>query len=177
MSRLRLPQGLPRPGSSTNGAGFAEYQQPLSFGRFVILPTVDRTCTKSRDGATTCRGGLYALVSFDGGRSWTASHRVPAQVTNQAINPVWQVMTYRSWWSVVGSWLWSTNDSGQHWRRVHMQIPHGLRLLQIQFVSCSVGWAIGGRTSNAGSYAPQTALLHTTDGGHTWSLVTLPSSA
>jgi photosystem II stability/assembly factor-like uncharacterized protein len=83
-------------------------------------------------------------------------------------------MTTQTWWSVAGSRLWVTHDGGQHWRSRSLRLPGGGKLLQIQFVSSTVGWAIAGHTSRNDSYARHVTLLRTLDGGRSWTAMHLP---
>jgi photosystem II stability/assembly factor-like uncharacterized protein len=129
---------------------------------------------RSKGRSTTCRSGLYALLSFDGGRTWTASRHIPA-ARNGTLSTIWEVMTSQTWWSVAGSRLWGTNDAGQHWRATSLHLPGGGRLLQIQFISSTAGWAIAGHTNRNNSYAQQVTLLRTTDAGRSWTAVPLPA--
>jgi photosystem II stability/assembly factor-like uncharacterized protein len=173
LTRPGLPRGVPAPNARTATYPYGEYQQPIVFGSFVILPVMVNVCS-SKGRNTTCRSGLYALLSFDGGRTWTASRHIPAPA-GDAVSAAWQVMSSHTWWSVAGSRLWGTNDAGQHWRSTPLHLPGGGRLLQIQFVSPTAGWAIAGQTSRNDSYAQHVTLLRTSDGGRSWSEVPLPA--
>jgi photosystem II stability/assembly factor-like uncharacterized protein len=174
LTHPRLPRGVPAANVKTRTFPNAEYEQPIVFGSFVILPTLVTVCNTSKGRGTTCRNTLYALLSFNGGRTWTASRHIPA-AANDTLSTPWQVMTARIWCSVAGSHLWVTHDAGRHWRSTPLHFPAGSKLLQIQFVSPTSGWAIAGHTNTDDSYARQTTLLRTTDAGRSWSLVSLPA--
>ncbi|HLJ67040.1 MAG TPA: hypothetical protein VKX16_06745 [Chloroflexota bacterium] len=171
VTRPGLPRGVSGPSPRTGTYPDAQYEQPIPFGHFVVLPTDVNVCTTHPRRNTTCRGTLYALLSFDDGNHWTASRRIPAGANT--VRPIWQAMTSHIWWSVDGSRLWATHDAGMHWRPMPLRLPKGQQLFQIQFLSPSVGWAIAGQTSSQSGYARSTTLLRTANGGRSWAVVPL----
>ena len=68
-------------------------------------------------------------------------------------------------WLTDGTTLYATSDGGQHWRKMAPG-SNFKRVTQLDFVSSTEGWAIGGQ----GKGAP--FLLKTMDGGQTWTPLT-----
>src|SRR5919201_4503954 len=110
-----LPRGVPSPNSKTDVYPYAEFQQPLFFGRFGIVPTTVRVCRRAHSPTGyVCTHGLYALLSRDGGRTWPLTRRFPFAPASP-YHLAWQVMTATTWRALLGTRLWTTHDAGGHW--------------------------------------------------------------
>lgn len=116
-------------------------------------------------------GPVQVYATTDGGRHWTA-HRLPpaphARITGvecDFLSPaVGYVLRFRGGGAgVFPTHLWKTTDGGQHWVSVGAG-PQGL-----QFQTSMDGW---GTVDNP--VQGQARLAHTTNGGRTWTWVTLP---
>ena len=168
-----LPRGVPAPNSKTGVYPYAEFQQPLFFGRFGILPTTVRVCRRAHSPTGyVCTHGLYALLSRDGGRTWPLTRRFPLAPASP-YRLAWQVMTATTWRALVGTRLWSTHDAGVHWTAIQTTLPRGYTPLAVQFVTPITGWAIVARIFQPDNLAQTTRLLRTDDGGVHWSVVPL----
>ena len=109
---------------------------------------------------------LWALDhTSDGGRTWTAAPAAPGDGVADWISP-------DDGWTLSGPNLMATVNGGTTWSGVPANLPlSGMR--QLDFVSATVGWALG---DSLAGYPPvgrqQWVLLRTADGGRTWHLVT-----
>lgn len=63
-----------------------------------------------------------------------------------------------------------TRDGGWYWQN---PLPHGNPIADVEFVDADFGWAVGGWNirTNYWWWDPSSGqILHTRDGGHTWSV-------
>lgn len=91
-----------------------------------------------------------ALVTSDGGKSWDT-------VETKEVGLSLFVLDETAGWMVTRSGVWFTEESGRTWTRVLKQDG----LIRVYFLDRQRGWALGTRKK----------VLHTTDGGSTWSEV------
>lgn len=114
--------------------------------------------------ASTCRSALFK--SADGGNTWS-------QASRQTLSALSFVDANRGWGvdpSTVSGLLRSTDDGGVTWSRSGMDpCPATWTLRTVSFISASVGWVGCTGIAEAGSSAK--AILHTTDGGRTWTTI------
>ena len=97
-------------------------------------------------------------VTHDKGTTWTSTSPLPfAAVATDFLDT-------QHGWTTNGKSLYRTSDGGQNWIRLSPNVDFK-RVTSLDFVSSTLGWAIG-RQSNASSF-----LLKTTDGGKTWTPV------
>ncbi|HWI60490.1 MAG TPA: hypothetical protein VNT75_01485 [Symbiobacteriaceae bacterium] len=106
---------------------------------------------------TACAGPVYRTA--DGGRTWVPAESpgLPLQVsfTDPARG-----------WMLLSSAIGTTTDGGATWER---HLPAGLRELQLLSAPTALAaWAVGSGPDQPG------ALVRTTDGGKTWTLVSAP---
>ena len=144
--KLSLPPGVP--------SAQLSLRPPLFFSATEgILPV---SVSNSASGA-----GIATVIytTHDGGASWNSTTPVPA-----ALNVV-DFIDVQHGWLTDGTTLYVTNDGGQHWTKI---VPGSnfKRVTQLDFVSSTEGWAIGGQSKGA------PFLLKTIDGGQTWTPVT-----
>jgi photosystem II stability/assembly factor-like uncharacterized protein len=102
--------------------------------------------------------GLVLYVTRDGGSTWKGTTPLAASASAADFIDV------DHGWASDGTLLYVTSDSGQHWTK----LPPGgsfQHVTQLDFVSSSIGWAIGATESGAPT------LLKTEDGGHTWMVI------
>jgi photosystem II stability/assembly factor-like uncharacterized protein len=101
---------------------------------------------------------LDIYVTHDSGASWKETTPVAAVATTANFIDV------NHGWASDGTLLYVTSDGGQQWAKL---APGGSfqHVTQLDFVSSSIGWAIGATASNA------PILLKTEDGGHTWMVI------
>jgi photosystem II stability/assembly factor-like uncharacterized protein len=104
--------------------------------------------------ASSSNQSFVAYVTHDGGVSWQSTEPAPADGS-------YSIFDAQHWWMAQGADLWVTSDGGQSWSKLTPGSPfHDAALLD--FISTREGWAVGTVNSSA------SALLHTTDGGQTW---------
>jgi len=98
---------------------------------------------------------LDVYVTHDGGASWQETTPIAASAT------VSDFIDTNHGWASDGTLLYVTGDGGQQWAKL---APGDIfqHVTQLDFVSSSIGWAIGATASSAPN------LLKTGDGGHTW---------
>jgi photosystem II stability/assembly factor-like uncharacterized protein len=173
IQRLPLPRGVLPAAPAAGRNVFVQYQRPVVFGQTVALPVAVTTCVQEAGPSTSCRSALYALLSFDAGRSWTGSRSIPSDIMGPGAGPL-QLGSAKDWWSVAVPHLWVTNDAGLVWRSIGLFVPGDRKLLQFQFVSPEDGWALAGQVDPTEPYARNVVLLRTTDGGVIWTQVRLP---
>ena len=74
--------------------------------------------------------------------------------------------------SETGSFIYRTRDGGQTWQKA--QIPDQIMgNCQITFLNAQIGWLLVGKGAATGSEAVD--ILHTSDGGATWKIVSVTS--
>jgi photosystem II stability/assembly factor-like uncharacterized protein len=104
--------------------------------------------------------GTHAIIATaDGGRTWTRQYRGPADI--RALDFTDQ----RNGWAVGAASLLRTTDGGATWEPAGE--PEGLTLSSVAFLSATDGWGIASKPF------PDSLLddvVHTTDGGTTWSV-------
>ena len=105
--------------------------------------------------------GIAAVIytTHDGGTTWQATTPVPV-----ALSAV-DFLDMQHGWVTDGSILYATSNGGHHWTKIvpGTSFKH---ITQLDFISSTVGWAIGGQ----GTGAP--FLFKTVDGGLTWTPIT-----
>ncbi len=105
--------------------------------------------------------GQTFFVTHDGGKTWAATTPLPSPLR-------WSYLDVRQWVAFAGGSLYTTGDSGQHWTMIDSNLstlaPRGLKVLI--FVTTRIGYGLS--VIDGQEYG---ALLHTTDAGHTWSVL------
>jgi photosystem II stability/assembly factor-like uncharacterized protein len=117
-----------------------------------ILPVIFTNVTTDSDIATS----IY--TTHDGGQTWQST--VPVSAASRILG----FADMQHWWATDGTILYSTGDGGNHWTKLS---PSGSfkNIVQLDFISATVGWAISSTTSASSS------LLKTADGGRTWTTI------
>src|SRR3989475_12049905 len=111
-------------------------------------------------------GGLITFyTTHDGGATWTHTAPVRVNVTDRAYQAVADV---NHAWVLSGGVLHATSDRGRRWTTMPPN-PHCADVIQLDFSSSKVGWAVGRKTFKAGGTPTFPFLLKTLDGGRTWS--------
>ncbi len=166
VQHLSLPASL-QPGRM-DPAGLPQFFRPESEG---ILP--------AQYHPTNSEAASFATVSYsthDGGLTWQPT-------TPVKFSGIWNFVTARKGWiwspephdtgstAPVKGTLFRTGDAGLSWKPVgtgkslEQYLAHGEDIVQLDFVDDECGWAIARDRHNL------TQLLHTTDGGETWSAI------
>ena len=102
------------------------------------------------------------LATKDGGRSWEVQKRIEEE--SSWLVDVW-FMDDRHGWAVgrreVEGYILSTNDGGLHWEPLFQdrEDKFGGEIRRIRFTDPLTGWALS-----------TNAILHTVDGGRTWTV-------
>jgi photosystem II stability/assembly factor-like uncharacterized protein len=108
------------------------------------------------------------LTTSDGGRTWVRVWR-GAQQLHQV-----DFVTASTGWALGDQLLLGTIDGGQHWRQLGQ--PESGPLRQVHFSSPTQGWGVaGGANQHDDRSIPATTLVHTSDGGRTWSVLPAPA--
>jgi photosystem II stability/assembly factor-like uncharacterized protein len=119
-------------------------------------------------GTVWAAGKGTILTTSDGGRTWARVWR--------GIQDLHQVdfVSASTGWVLGDGILLGTVDGGQHWRELGQ--PRQGPLRRVHFASRTEGWGVAGGTAQPGD-GPQgaTTLVHTTDGGRTWSALAAPA--
>jgi photosystem II stability/assembly factor-like uncharacterized protein len=108
------------------------------------------------------------LTTSDGGRTWVRVWR-GAQELDQV-----DFVSASTGWALGDHLLLGTVDGGQHWRQLGQ--PRAGRLRQVHFASPTQGWGVaGGADQHDERSIPATTLVHTSDGGRTWTALAAPA--
>ena len=151
----------------SHDGGSTWYQQSLSLPPGVPsaqLSLVPPTFFSATDGilpvifsdAVTGRGiATDIYVTHDGGTTWKST--TPLPLASVAIDFV----DRQHGWATDGILLYRTSNDGQRWTKLSPGASFK-QVTSLDFVSSTLGWAIGGQGKNS------SRLLKTTDGGQTW---------
>ncbi len=113
-------------------------------------------------------------VTHNGGTTWNSTSLLPFSICAvAAFGGVSDFIDSTHGWVLDTAWtpaatttsLYMTSDGGAHWRKLLPRTNYQ-DIQALDFVSDTVGWAIGAVTSETSS------LLKTKDGGHTWTEIT-----
>ena len=113
----------------------------------------------------------YVYFTADGGTHWSVAD-TPLR------DPKWIVVADAThWWAGNSSEIVMTSDAGAEWAAIHPNVEPNLdftyrNVPALQFTSPSDGWAL-----NDGNPTGSNTILQTTDGGHTWAPVQLPTGS
>ena len=108
------------------------------------------------------------LTTRNGGRSWARVWR-----GTQELREV-DFVNASTGWALGDHLLLGTVDGGQHWRQLGQ--PRVGRLRQVHFASPVQGWGVAGGADQHDERSVQaTTLVHTSDGGRTWSALAAPA--
>jgi len=114
----------------------------------------------ARDGWAAGQGAIIATA--DGGATWTQQYAGRADIRSLDFTD------QRHGWAVASSSLLRTADGGDTWTAAGE--PPGLVLTGVAFADTDQGWGVALAAGKVGEPVPGT-LVHTTDGGSTWSVV------
>jgi len=112
------------------------------------------------------------LTTGDGGRTWARVWRGAQELRDV------DFVSASTGWALGDGILLGTVDRGQHWHQLGQ--PRSGPLRRVHFSSRTQGWGVAGgtdRTPAGGPTPPRgaTTLVHTTDGGRTWSALHAPA--
>lgn len=159
--RVGLPPGIRPPGPKDTVFPLGTFDAPHLFGREGVL--AERVgFYQPKPQANWAY--LYLVRSHDAGQTWQFYERVP--VPDPSVN---QYLDAQHWIFVARSTTWMTNDGGRAWTRTPLHLPQGLQLTALSFTDPRRGWALAEPHGQIGGLDAATALLHTNDGGRTWS--------
>lgn len=104
------------------------------------------------------------LYTTDGGTTWTASPVAGIEDFYFVDNQVG--------WVLYNGTVRKTVDGGKSWASI--SLPYAFKLNHIQFKNHDEGWILGGVDCSKGSCTSTPVLMHSTDGGATWTDETHP---
>ncbi len=107
--------------------------------------------------------GSGLMMSFDKGQVWTQVF--PQPIPTGTLTYASPHVLYASGDQTNANAILKSTDQGRNWHIVTSL--NGVQVSSLAFPTVRDGWAIGLRVANQG----QTLLLHTTDGGHHWTVV------
>jgi hypothetical protein len=111
------------------------------------------------------------LATSNGGRTWARVWQGTQELRDL------DFVSAQTGWALGDGLLLGTADGGQHWRQLGQ--PRSGPLRQVHFSSRDQGWGVAGGTGQpgAGPMQPQgqTRLVHTSDGGRTWTALPAPA--
>jgi photosystem II stability/assembly factor-like uncharacterized protein len=122
-----------------------------------VLPVIFSDVVTERGFATD----IY--VTHDGGKTWTST--APLPLASVAID----FADMQHGWATDGTILYRTSNGGQKWTKLSPGVTFK-QVTSLDFVSSTLGWAIGGPGKNS------SLVLKTTDGGESWMTVPLSIS-
>jgi photosystem II stability/assembly factor-like uncharacterized protein len=157
------PTTTPHPTPNPPGSGPAAPTTTLPLGHIQRLDAVQAiggTATAFAVG----KGAI--LTTSDGGRTWVRVWR-----GTQDLHGV-DFVSASTGWAVGDGILLGTVDGGQHWRQLGQPSLHPLR--SVHFSSAREGWGVAGPDLPGERRTPATTLVHTRDGGRTWSALAAP---
>jgi photosystem II stability/assembly factor-like uncharacterized protein len=157
----------------TYDGGSTWHQQPLRMPPGIVsarLSILSPTFFSATDGiltvtflntVTDSNIATAIYVTHDGGSTWQSTTPLPG-----AFNIV-DFADSQHGWATDGSILYGTGDGGRHWTKLspNESFQH---VVQLNFVSDQMGWAISSTTSNS--------VLKTVDGGYTWTVISSTAS-
>jgi photosystem II stability/assembly factor-like uncharacterized protein len=112
------------------------------------------------------------LVTGDGGRDWLRVFRGRAHLRDVNFSNA------STGWALGDGTVLATVDGGLHWRELPEPAQGTLR--RVHFVSRTEGWGVAGGQDQGGEgpMVPigKTRLVHTLDGGRTWSALAAPAA-
>jgi photosystem II stability/assembly factor-like uncharacterized protein len=136
----------------------------------LALGHIDRLHAVQAIGTTSAVavGKGVILATSNSGRRWARIWHGP-----QELHQV-DFVTARTGWALGQGILLGTVDGGQHWRQLGQ--PRVGRLRQVHFASPVQGWGVAGGADQHDERSVQaTTLVHTSDGGRTWSALAAPA--
>jgi photosystem II stability/assembly factor-like uncharacterized protein len=136
----------------------------LPFGHVQRLNAIQAIGTTTAFAAGT--GTI--LATSNGGHTWARVWQ-GAQELNEV-----GFVTARTGWALGDAILLGTVDGGQHWRQLGQPSVGPVR--QVHFSSRTQGWGVaGGSDRPVEGSIPTTTLVHTSDGGRTWTTLHAPA--
>jgi hypothetical protein len=162
------PTTAPVASGGGSGSGVAGAATTLPLGRVGRLDAVQFV---GGSGIGWAVGQGTILATSDGGRRWGRVWRGAAQLRDL------DFVSARTGWALGDGLLLGSSDGGQHWQRLGQ--PRSGPLRRVHFASALQGWGVAGGSDQAGQ-GPMlaqgaTTLVHTSDGGQSWSVLAAPA--
>jgi photosystem II stability/assembly factor-like uncharacterized protein len=170
------PTTAPPPASSAPapGAQATTSSPPASPTTTLPLGRIDRLDAVQAIGDTGTAwavGKGTILTTGNSGRTWARVWRGAHELRDV------DFVSASTGWALGDGILLGTVDRGQHWQQLGQ--PRAGPLRRVHFSSRTQGWGVAGGTDQQGEgpMLPQgaTTLVHTTDGGRTWSALAAPA--
>ncbi len=163
------PSSAPAPSAAaTTSSAPASPTTTLPLGRVERLDAVQ---VVGNSGTAWAVGNGTILTTSNFGRAWARVWRGAHQLRDV------DFVSASTGWALGDGILLGTVDGGQHWHQLSQ--PRSGPLRRIHFASPTQGWGVAGGTDQAGQGPMQaqgpTTLVHTSDGGRTWSALDAPA--
>jgi photosystem II stability/assembly factor-like uncharacterized protein len=140
----------------------------LPLGRIERLDAVQAI---GGSGTVVAVGTGTILATSNFGRTWARVWRGTEELRDV------DFVNASTGWALGDGILVGTVDGGQHWHRLGQ--PRAGPLRRVHFASRTQGWGVAGGTDQADQGPMQaqaaTALVHTSDGGRSWSALAAPA--
>jgi photosystem II stability/assembly factor-like uncharacterized protein len=168
------PTTLPAPSSGPGSSATAPPSTAAAPATTLPLGKIERLHAVQFVGGTGSGwavGKGTILATSDGGRTWGRVWRGSGVLRDVDFS------SSSSGWALGDGILLGTVDGGQHWRTLGQ--PRSGPLRRVHFSGRGEGWGVAGGSDQAGEgpMLPQgaTTLVHTSDGGRTWSVLAAPA--
>lgn len=154
-------QSIPSVSSNTSDVLHYTTTPPGFFGNTGFLPVIATV-----DGAAS-PSVLEIYKTTDGGATWTLITPEHAfgntNASGWSTNDLYIADVNHAWGTDYAGQVWGTSDGFKNWQLLNSQMTGGdpnsdMNMTALSFADASHGWGI-----------TKTKLLHTTDGGQTWS--------
>jgi photosystem II stability/assembly factor-like uncharacterized protein len=166
------PAAAPAPASSTPPTPTPNPSGGVPAAPTTTLPLghIDRLNAVQAIGTTraVAVGKGVILATRNRGRTWSRIWQGAQELRDL------DFVSAQTGWAVGDGILLGTVDGGQHWRQLGQPAAGPLR--QVHFAGPTQGWGVAGGADHTDQRSvPATTLVHTSDGGQTWTALPAPA--
>jgi hypothetical protein len=166
------PAAAPAPASSTPPTPTPNPSGGVPAAPTTTLPLghIDRLNAVQAIGTTraVAVGKGVILATRNRGRTWSRIWQGAQELRDL------DFVSAQTGWAVGDGILLGTVDGGQHWRQLGQPAAGPLR--QVHFAGPTQGWGVAGGADHTDQRSvPATTLVHTSDGGQTWTALAAPA--
>ena len=164
---IRPPASPKTPG----GSSFGTFGTLKVFGRTGLLSETVNLVPLGSGAGAEC---IYVRRSVNSGQSWSYLQKAPLSPHEVMSALPIQFVDAHHWIVETPSTVWSTVNGGAGWSHRPVHLPHGLKLVSLQFTGPQAGWASAQPSGTGGGIVTGTDLSRTTDGGANWESIQIP---